>query len=76
MNKTKTTEVDIYMALLRQAKERPESQRSSREKQVLGFVRKGPSFNSIFRASKKIVRKNSSAKQLKHSCKLSSTSSK
>lgn len=54
----KTTEVNIYMALLRQAKEKPESQRSLREKRVLDFVRRAPSFNSIFRSSKKIIRKN------------------
>jgi len=49
----KATNVDVYMALLRQAKEKPISKFSRQEQQILNFIRKAPSYNELFCNSKK-----------------------
>jgi len=45
--------VNWYMALLRQAKEKPISKFSRQEQQILNFIRKAPSYNVLFCNSKK-----------------------
>jgi len=44
---------DVYMSLLRQAKEKPISKFSRQEQQILNFIRKAPSYNELFCNSKK-----------------------
>ena len=51
--KNKEYEIDDYMALLRRAKEEPNSKFSYQEKKILNFIKKAPSYNEVFRKGDK-----------------------
>lgn len=44
----KEKDSDIYLARLRQSKEKESKALSAQERKIVNFVQNGPSFNSIF----------------------------
>ncbi|MEZ5357369.1 MAG: hypothetical protein R3F48_00970 [Candidatus Zixiibacteriota bacterium] len=55
MPKSSDVIFDVYMARIREAKEKSPKKRTVRQKKLLDFYLNGPSYNAIFGKSKKQV---------------------